>query len=260
MKVSFTRYGGMIGAAVLTVVSAGLAQADGSDEAAAYRPAIAQGYNWTGIYVGGDLGAIRTGDIGGGFVFPAAPGNSFITPGDTRGVAGAHVGAQYQFSNLVVGIEGAVKYSLRGGFASTPGLGNAPPVGCNAATAFTCEARLSYIEQLGGRLGWAKNNWLIYGTGGVARTIIETQARTIATGIPLAMGSSDHKGWFAGGGVEYALSQSVILGAEYTHYKFGTETHDLGANSRFVSADADAITARLTFKLGPAERSYEPLK
>src|SRR4051794_5405520 len=69
-------------------------------------------YNWGGIYAGGSLGWMRTDDIGGAFVFPAAPGNSFIAGGQDVGVAGVHVGAQHQWGNIVLGVEGGARFAL----------------------------------------------------------------------------------------------------------------------------------------------------
>jgi outer membrane immunogenic protein len=200
-----------------------------------------------------------TGDIGGPFVFPAAPGNSFIVGGDSKAIAGMHLGIQHQMGNFVLGVEGGFRTSLSDGFASSAGLGNAPPIGCNAATVFNCQGRIANIQQIGPRLGWAQNNWMVYGTGGFARAEIMTQATTIATGVPLAQASQHHDGRFAGGGVEYALTPGIILGVEYTHYQFDTVTHDIGGNSRFVSADADTVMARLSLKLGREDR-LGPLK
>ena len=96
--------------------------------------------------------------------------------------------------------------------------------------------------------------------GGVARANIHTQAQTIASGALLAQVSNTHNGWYVGGGVEWALSKIVILGVEYTHYDFDSKIHDVGANSRFVSADADSVMCRLSFKLGREPMVPEPLK
>ena len=226
------------------------------------RPAIANygARDWSGLYVGVSAGEMSTSDIGGGFVFPAAAGNSFIVPGNTKFTGGGHIGIQHQMGNFVFGVEGGFKHRFGSDFASTPGLGNAPPVGCNAATVFSCQARLDEVWQGGGRLGYATNNLLFYGIGGVARADIQTQAQTIATGALLAQGTGTHTGWYGGGGVEWAFNKNVILGLEYTHYDFNTQVHDTGGNSRFVSANADSVMGRLSFKLGREPVAHEPLK
>ena len=69
-----------------------------------------------------------------------------------------------------------------------------------------------------GRLrgGFAIDRLLVYGTGGVA-------------------GSDADFGWVFGGGAEFALTESVSLGAEYLHYDFGSD-------------DADVIRGRVNWK------------
>jgi outer membrane immunogenic protein len=199
-------------------------------------------------------------DIGGAFVLPP-PGN-FVAGGHDSGVAGFHFGAQHQWGGFVLGIEAGGRFSLDGDFASARGTGIAPPSGCNAVVALACEGRLDKILQIGPRLGWAGDKWLVYGTGGYARAEIDTRARTIATGVIVSDLSEVHRGWFLGAGVEFALTRNLILGVEYTRYDFDDKTHFdaiIPGNSRFVSADVDMVTARLSYKFG-REECCAPLK
>src|SRR5262245_9192254 len=59
-------------------------------------------YNWTGIYIGASLGG-EWEKIDGSFVFPPAATWSIE---NSRGMWDAHVGAQYQFGQFVLGVEG----------------------------------------------------------------------------------------------------------------------------------------------------------
>lgn len=211
-------------------------------------------YSWTGVYAGGSIGWLGTANIGGPFNIPAAPGNSFIAPGIDGGVYGGFLGVQYQWDRLVLGVEGGARRLFNNNFTSTPGLGNAPPVGCNAAAAFSCQGQISTIYQIGPRLGWAfYDKLLVYGTGGYAKTDISTQAITNATGAPLAFGTDSHPGWFAGGGLDYAVfsyqSTSGVVGIDYNHYEFEARNHNFGINGRLVSTTADSVTARFSLKL-----------
>jgi opacity protein-like surface antigen len=218
-------------------------------------------YNWGGVYLGVQAGWMGTSDIGGPFVIPAAPGNSFFAKGEDTGIVGAHAGIQHQFGGVIVGLEAAFIGTLNNGYASSAGLGNAPPIGCNAATTFNCQARVSDIARFGGRLGWGFGNWMAYGGAGVAYTETTTRALTIATGAPTSSISSVLPGWYAGGGFEYGVTGNVTVGLEYTHYEFdktGFDDHVTPGNSRRVSFDADSVTARLTFKSGA--RDVVPLK
>jgi opacity protein-like surface antigen len=72
--------------------------------------------------------------------------------------------------------------------------------------------------------------------------------------------SERHDGWYLGGGVEWAITPNVIFGVEYRHYDFKDVLHtptNLTVNPNVldpalrhnVDADADVVTARLSFKL-----------
>jgi outer membrane immunogenic protein len=214
-------------------------------------------FNWSGIYAGSDIGWMGS-DFSGHSV--TTPTRGFGTSLDTA-IGGFHVGVQHQFGNIVLGVEGAVKAGLDDRFGDTPGTGTAGTT-CGTTTAFACEARINDILQVGPRLGWAMHNWLLYGTGGYARADLASQARTIATGAIVSKVSNDHNGWFLGGGLEYGIAPSIIVGVEYTHYEFNSEAHNdavTPVNSRTLSASSDAVVGRLSFKLGRDEPRV-PLK
>jgi len=215
-------------------------------------PASAQApmFDWSTFYVGGNAGAMWNDDIGGGFTIPAAPGNSFIANGQTVGIAGIHGGLQRQWGNWILGAEGGFSATFSG-FGSSNGLGNAPPIGCNAAVVFACEGRINNIFQVGPRLGWGQNQWMVYGTGGWANARIETRARTLLTGSIISSVTTTNNGWFAGGGFEWAIAPRATFGIEYMHYDFSGETARDGGNSRNVSTSADVVRARLTLLFVP---------
>jgi outer membrane immunogenic protein len=64
---------------------------------AVYIPAPIPLYNWTGFYVGGNLGV---GWQQGSFNDPL--GNTFSTPNSIKGLGGGQVGVNYEFNNGVV--------------------------------------------------------------------------------------------------------------------------------------------------------------
>lgn len=74
-----------------------------------------------------------------------------------------------------------------------------------------------------GRLGWAYNNWLFYGSGGLAygdvRSTVGFSAPTLVPPASLAGSHSETRaGWAAGGGINYAFTPNWIGGADYLHY------------------------------------------
>jgi opacity protein-like surface antigen len=59
-------------------------------------------------------------------------------------------------------------------------------------------------------------------------------------------------GWVAGGGIDYALTDCIILGTEYQHIFVGSITQSGGtppASGSFkLQSDIDTLAARLNFK------------
>jgi outer membrane immunogenic protein len=203
---------------------------------------------WTGFYMGANAGW-QTQDFKGSF--PNSPGFNF-TPGRAdQTVGGFYGGYQFQNGNWVVGAETGFDVPLERKFASSSGTGSAG-TNCGYSLNNDCEARLNSLFRAGGRLGWAFDHWLVYGTGGYARGLIQIQDRVLGLGgRDQASGYSD--GWYAGGGIDFALFRNLFLGIEYKHYDLGRAR--LGGsgviNARDISATTDSVMARLTIKIGP---------
>ncbi|TIU34731.1 MAG: porin family protein, partial [Mesorhizobium sp.] len=71
--------------------------------------------------------------------------------------------------------------------------------------------------------GLAADRWLIYGVGGVAFAGIET-SQDAGTGFAETRTGA---GWTIGAGVDYALSNNIVVGAQYRYYDFGKEHFDV---------------------------------
>ena len=212
-----------IGAALL---SSGPAAADGM-----YRQqrGYAAPMNWSGLYGGVNAGWMST-DVEGNFA-PLNPAFRYkADPSD--GIFGLHGGYQHQFGNIVVGVEAG--YSWVGDDEGrTIGGGLAGSCGFVAGTQ-ACTARVKDLWQVGGRLGWAADKFLVYGTGGWARADLELAGLILATNTPFSASKNSHDGWFIGGGLDFALTKNVILGVEYTHYDFDAEAHPAAVATDFA--------------------------
>ncbi len=234
----------------------------------ASAPARAQ-YNWSGIYLGGQIGQAsgRTGD----WTFPNQPAPNALTttPRFDQGLWGAHFGIQHQFagSRLVLGVEASLSGQLRDANASV-GTAGSYISGINAPGHTADIGRLTQVMTIGPRLGWAFDRWLPYVTAGLARgdidtTIYHNKALDIADGHSQAT----HRGWFAGAGVDWAASGNWILGLEYQRLSFATADHDTPqpiaasylVNHRF-RADADVVRARIGYKFGGDDAVRQPTK
>ncbi len=98
-----------------------------------------------------------------------------------------------------------------------------------------------------GRLGYAFNNLLLYGTGGWAweHATNTIQFTCLGPGCPGTSGTPptspvptsvdvNPNGWAAGGGVEWAFLPNWTLRAEYLHLQFDGVTEDRSKSSSFV--------------------------
>src|SRR5215467_220232 len=86
-------------------------------------------YNWTGFYIGASLGA-EWESIDGNFTL--GPG-SWSVSNDARGMWDGHIGAQYQWSSVVFGVEGDFVGLFNNNNGGTSGCG----AGCAAAAFMT---------------------------------------------------------------------------------------------------------------------------
>jgi outer membrane immunogenic protein len=154
-------------------------------------PMVVPVFSWSGVYLGGNLGY--------GWAKAAAPD-------DDGFVGGGQIGYNYEFSNhVVLGIEGDMD-----------------------ATGWRFNGNdVDYTVTGRGRLGYAFDRWMLYGTGGIAYA---------------KAGDLDDTGWVAGAGIEWAATEHIVPGIEYLHYGFG----DFGNSG--VDAHADVIRARLSYK------------
>lgn len=226
--------------------------------------AEAQG-SWSGIYIGANAGwAGQDFDWAFNPPIPMAAHQAYSLSQDS-GIAGGQIGIQHQWGQIVLGVEAA--------FSGRFGDSDAKEIGFGNNLAFDSSVRMGPIFTIGPRLGWAPSRqWMIYATGGFATANITSKAVDVVTGLDAFSASDRHNGWFAGGGVEFAINPNVILGVEYQRVSLDTEIHCpgdicLGAAGGFVdrdiSGDIDIVRARLSFKLGRVEEPppyYEPLK
>jgi outer membrane immunogenic protein len=157
-------------------------------------------FTWTGFYIGGLAGyewANIDTDIPGDF--------------DTDNfLGGVFTGYNFDVGNgLVLGVEGDVTYHDQNG--SDGGV----------------EFGTDWNGTLRGRIGYAMNRFMIYGTGGLAVANAEASDAT---------SSEDNTavGWTAGAGVETAFTNNVFGRIEYRYTDLGSDSYSLD------SGDVDA--------------------
>lgn len=82
------------------------------------------------------------------------------------------------------------------------------------------EIEINALATLRGRLGWAADNLLVYGTAGLAAASF---AKREAGDPPIAAQLAT--GWTAGGGAELALDEHWRVRAEYLHIRPAMSRH-----------------------------------
>jgi outer membrane immunogenic protein len=207
---------------------------------------VAIPYSWTGFYVGANAGVMSDKTDGFFTNFPT----HFWRTDQVTGVGGIHGGYQYQFGNAVVGVEAGWSSQLGKSFGSKAGGGEGAPCGVDPPS--SCQARIANILQVGPRLGWAIDRWMVFGTGGYAHAAVQTRTfNPDDSEFTFTHGDNRHNGWFAGGGLEYLVTNNFILGADYKHYEFRSKSYTdsvFGDFDRTLKASADTVTARVTIK------------
>jgi outer membrane immunogenic protein len=176
-------------------------------------PVVAPVYNWTGIYVGANAG------YGSGKQDPLGLfSNDFAAFNYTLsgGMAGGTFGAQIQSGHVVMGLEGDIDWTSMSG----SGTGSVVKLGVLQGTA-TISSNVSVIDTLRTRIGYAQDNWLLYGTVGIALTNdVSSFGQTVGfacnTGVVACTSKTDwHAGLAAGAGIEYGLTQNLSTKVEY---------------------------------------------
>lgn len=247
----------LIAAAAGTLMSGAAFAADLPAKAPPIAPAPIAAYNWSGFYFGGSLGWERT-DLD--VVNPGFPASA-IHPHNSDGLFGGHVGVQRQFGMFVLGLEGSWQGTFNNNDHGDSVACFGPNAGLAPGTPATCRAWLRNVWTVGPRAGLAFGNWMPYVTGGYARGAFTYRAYNPA-GVAFEQADTDLNGSFIGGGLDWMLSPSWVLGLEYRHYQFSNRTANavgLGTTgfglgvfvepARF-HASSDTVSARLSWMFG----------
>lgn len=201
-----------------------------------YAPAL---YNWTGLYLGGHVGAnILTDDVSAastGGLLTAGPAVSYNPVGV---IGGVQFGANYQAGAWVLGVEGTFAWSNVSGSATAV----SPLV---AGDSVRSTSALHWLATATGRIGYAFNTVLIYAKGGGAWADVEYFQDVIGstggffptTAVISTQSIGDTRnGWTAGAGVEYGLTEHVSARLEYDFVDFGSKTYTFMPNAALALA------------------------
>lgn len=127
-------------------------------------------------------------------------------------LGGGQLGYNWQIGSFVVGAEGDIQYSAQ---KSTEDLGGG----------ITSETKVPWFGTVRGRLGYAFDSIMIYGTGGVAWSNFKASAS--AAGLTVST-ETTKAGWTAGGGVEWMFMPRWSVKAEYLYIDSGSTSLTVG--------------------------------
>ena len=204
--------------AFAVLVTTGFAQAaDLPRSAPVYAPVSTAFTHWTGFYIGGNLGygwaSAETDFSVGGASFASATNN-------LNGVlGGAQLGTNWQTGPAVFGVEADFQFTDMKGTLTAPSCSAAV---CGVATSASYTQKLPWFGTVRGRLGYAKDSWLVYGTGGYAYARLETDASASAGATSVNLSREETRsGWTVGGGVELAFARNWSARMEYLYVDLG---------------------------------------
>src|SRR6266568_4493742 len=180
-------------------------------------PAPVYVFNWTGCYVGGNVGGLW---VNKDFtLLPSfGPGNPFFGQSfsaNASSVAGGlQAGCNYQFAGgWVVGIQGDYDWTDAHQDRNSIFFGN-----------FTDSFSVKSVASVTGRIGYAWDRFLGYVKGGGAWERDDYDRVLLGTNILVGSASETRGGWTIGVGGEYAFTNYLSGFVEYNYYDFGNRT------------------------------------
>jgi len=206
---------------------------------------VATAYNWSGFYIGGEVGGAWS-DMAylhtntGGIIDP-------ITHHPSSWAGGGQVGFQYQWSNIVAGIEG--------NFIATD-------LNATALAPFSPDrsnsVKINSLATVVGKLGVAFDRWMVYGKGGWATANSDFRRFITSTNTTTATSSGWDNGWTVGVGFDYAVLDNLILGFEYDYARINIADRNQTLAPAFAGTGTDTVTsARADVQLAMVRLSYK---
>jgi outer membrane immunogenic protein len=164
-------------------------------------------FDWSGFYLGGQ----------GGYSFNQATVFGSAEDLDS-GSAGLHAGYNFQSGDIVYGIENDFNYNFEN----------------------KGDANLEWDASARGRVGYALDRTLIFATAGVAAAGAKVDVPEASKNDAILIG------WTAGGGVEHAFTDNVVVRGEYRYSDFGSK--DFGSAVGDFKADQHKVVFGASYK------------
>jgi high affinity Mn2+ porin len=204
-------------------------------------------YNWTGMYVGGHMAYSegRTRNT----LFDPEPTDSSNAFGSLYG--GVQIGYNYLLpSRILLGVEADISFPYF--------LEGSDVVSTRATAQGAATETVDFVSTLRGRVGYAFDHWMIYGTGGLTwlqgrfgespGTVSEEDVRRRI-----------HTGWSVGAGAEVPVAPNWTARLEYIYGQFGGAIVSFPSGTRFESTmDEHSFRLGVNRQLGSSGETVLP--
>ena len=169
-------------------------------------PMTAPGFDWTGYYAG-----LQAGYGWGQSDITGTDGEPFsASPDLDGGFVGGHVAGLWQFDQAVIGAEAELNYaSIDGTVEAAPGKHSSAPTS-NGSDRSTPRPAMP---------------WTACWSTALAASLSPASKRRKTSG-RRSPTRRRNVGWTVGAGVDYALTDKFVVGAQYRYYDFGSEHYD----------------------------------
>ena len=248
----------LLGAAYVALAVAGAVSAQAADlptrKEAPPPVFVPPPFTWTGFYAGVNAGGVWTNGnasttttaFANGFPIGTISGTAAnlgeVFPGSNFGggqsgfIGGGQAGYNWQTGAFVFGVETDFDGTTLSRSRSVIGPSFVEPIfGLTDFFTANGSVKLDWLGSTRGRVGYAWDRLLIYGTGGVAyggaSSHLDVFDAVHGFDFSSSGGSSSRVGWTIGGGVEYAFTNNWIIGAEYLYYDLGSRHLNIVPNA-----------------------------
>jgi outer membrane immunogenic protein len=142
-----------------------------------------------------------------------------------------------------LGIETDFQFTGMKGTLQAP---TCPAAVCGVTTNASYSQKLPWFGTVRGRLGYARDSWLIYGTGGYAYARLETDASASAGATSMSLTQAETRsGWAVGGGIELAFARNWTARMEYLYIDLGRTNATLAIPGIATISEDSRVTQNL---------------
>jgi outer membrane immunogenic protein len=204
------------------------------------RLAEGQIYNWTGFYVGFNIGGL-SGKVD--TVYTLGGQAPWI---GLHGMIAIQSGYNVQVGNYVFGAESDLQVT---------GQSNAwrfPTTSGGVTATIDTKQNVPLLFTLRGRAGYAVNQWLFYGTAGLAYGEVESEVTMTSANLPIATAKFEKSrpGWVAGAGVEAPVWQGWTAKFEYLYFDFGSINESFAGTPPFAVVNVNTTVHDHSLRMG----------